>query len=424
MVRKLGPLLFAGAMAFSTYFCMYAFRKPFTAATYDGQEAFGLAMKSALVIAQLLGYTVSKFLGISLVSGLAPQRRAIAIVALLLSAELALVGVAFVPAPLQVVCLFANGLPLGMVFGLVVTYLEGRRATEALAAVLCMSFITASGAVKSLGAWLLSHGVSEAQMPMTAGAIFLVPMLLSVWGLSRTPPPDAADMAARSRRPAMTRASRRAFLSRFAAVLVPLLLVFVALSVVRTIRDDYAVELWRDLGAESKPAVFAQIETAVAVVVLLLGGFTVWLKDHRAALRITVILMVLGFALSGVAVLLRQRGAIDAFAFMTLTGIGLYIPYVAFHTAVFERLIAVSRMAANLGFLMNLADAVAYLGYAVVILRQMTGGQVSGLLPFFDGALQATAAGCIALLLGGLVLLERTLRRSTGAGVLAPQGQA
>ena len=50
--------------------------------------------------------------------------------------------------------MFINGLPLGMVFGLVMAYLEGRRQTEMLAAVLCASFIVSSGFVKSVGKWL------------------------------------------------------------------------------------------------------------------------------------------------------------------------------------------------------------------------------------------------------------------------------
>ena len=52
---------------------------------------------------------------------------------------------------------------------------------------------------------------------------------------------------------------------------------------------------------------------------------------------------------------------------MVLMGLGLYLPYVAIHTTVFERLIAMTRERGNLGFLMYLADAVGYLGYAVVM---------------------------------------------------------
>ena len=46
--------------AFTTYFCMYGFRKGFAAGSYDEQTAgfFGsvFALKSVLVISQLIGY--------------------------------------------------------------------------------------------------------------------------------------------------------------------------------------------------------------------------------------------------------------------------------------------------------------------------------------------------------------------------------
>jgi hypothetical protein len=53
---------------------------------------------------------------------------------------------------------------------------------------------------------------------------------------------------------------------------------------------------------------------------------------------------------------------------MVLMGLGLYLPYVAIHTTLFERLIAMTRERGNLGFLMYLADAAGYLGYAAVMI--------------------------------------------------------
>ena len=54
--------------AFGTYFCMYAFRKPFTAASYRRRRVWGVGYKTVLVTAQVLGYTLSKFLGIKVVA--------------------------------------------------------------------------------------------------------------------------------------------------------------------------------------------------------------------------------------------------------------------------------------------------------------------------------------------------------------------
>jgi hypothetical protein len=62
------------------------------------------------------------------------------------------------------------------------------------------------------------------------------------------------------------------------------------------------------------------------------------------------------------------HGWIDGFPFMVAIGVGMYVPYVAYHTTLFERMIAVFRDGANLGYLMYLADAFGYLGYVAVLL--------------------------------------------------------
>jgi hypothetical protein len=71
------------------------------------------------------------------------------------------------------------------------------------------------------------------------------------------------------------------------------------------------------------------------------------------------------------------------FAFMVLMGLGLYLPYVAIHTTVFERMIAMTREPANLGFLMYLADAVGYLGYAAVMIAESFLPQHGNFLRFY-----------------------------------------
>jgi hypothetical protein len=204
------------AAAFCTYFCMYAFRKPFTAGEYAGETLAGVEYKTVLVVAQVLGYTLSKFIGIKVVSEISAGRRAIAIAGLIGVAEVALVGFALVPAPWNFAALFFNGLPLGMVFGLVLSYLEGRRLTEALSAGLCASFILSSGVVKSVGRSLvLDYHVDEYWMPALTGLIFAPPLALSIWMLTRIPPPDATDVEHRTERKPLTRIDRWAFFTKY-----------------------------------------------------------------------------------------------------------------------------------------------------------------------------------------------------------------
>ena len=62
-----------------------------------------------------------------------------------------------VPAPYNIIFLLINGFPLGVIYGLVFSYLEGRRTTEFLGAVLATSFIFASGFTQSAGKYVMLH---------------------------------------------------------------------------------------------------------------------------------------------------------------------------------------------------------------------------------------------------------------------------
>ena len=61
--------------AFGTYFCMYAFRKPFSAGTYSEYKLWGIDYKAVLIIAQVFGYMLSKFAGIKVISELKASSR-------------------------------------------------------------------------------------------------------------------------------------------------------------------------------------------------------------------------------------------------------------------------------------------------------------------------------------------------------------
>ena len=393
-----GNLAWAVGAAFGCYFCMYAFRKPFTAAGYEGTSVWGGGFKPVLVTAQILGYMVSKFMGIKVIAELPREKRAIWIVKLIVAGEAALVLFALLPRPWNALALFLNGLPLGMVFGLVLGFLEGRRMTEALTAGLSTSFILADGATKSVGAWLLTRGVSEEWMPAVAGLLFLPPLAICVAMLAQVAPPTALDVEARTERPTMQRHERRSFVVRYAAGLAPLVVFYLLVTILRSLRGDFAPELWRDLGRSAVPGDFARSEFWVALAVLLVNGAAVLVRDNRRAFIASLLLCALGvIALAG-ALAAQGAGRIGPFTFMVLLGLGLYVSYVAMHTTVFERLLAMTRERANLGFLMYLVDSFGYLGVVAVMIAKNLG-------LVHDGALDLVRqAGWITCVTGGLCL--------------------
>ncbi len=385
--------------AFGAYFCMYAFRKPFTAGSYQGMLVGGMDYKSVLVTAQVLGYTLSKFWGIKVIAEVPPHRRAALLLGLIATGEVALLLFALTPAPFNLVWLFCNGVPLGMVFGLVLGFLEGRLQTEALAAGLCGSFIVADGVTKSAGAALLQAGVSETWMPFLAGLLFAPPLLFFLWMLTRIPRPSRKDIAARSERTPMSRAERWGFFRRYSAGLTLLLLVYLLITILRSVRADFAPEIWAGLQRSVPAGIFTWSELAVAAGVLLLIGSMVLIQDNRQAFFTGLGLAMAGVVLVGAATAALLQGWLSPFAFMVLHGIGLYLPYLAVHTTIFERLIAMTRDRGNVGYLMYLADSFGYLGYVGVLLARNLLQPAENFLGFFVILSWIVAGACLVLLI-------------------------
>ena len=96
---------------------------------------------------------------------------------------------------------------------------------------------------------------------------------------------------------------------------------------------------------------------------------------------------------------------------MVVTGLGLYLPYVAVHATLFERLLAMTRDRGNVGFLLYVADSVGYAGYVVCILLKEMIQPRGNFLPFFLVSVQMTALlsiGCV--IFSGLFFLSRKRR--------------
>ena len=98
-------LLLSSISAFSIYVCTYGFRKSFAAATFPGQVFWGMDYKVLLVIAQVFGYALSKFIGIKFISEVRHDRRPVYIVGMLVAAWLCLLMLAIVPAPWGIACI-------------------------------------------------------------------------------------------------------------------------------------------------------------------------------------------------------------------------------------------------------------------------------------------------------------------------------
>lgn len=370
--RDIWVAVYASLICFLTYASVYAYRKPFTVGVFlDAPTVFGLAFKDALVISQVLGYMFSKFYGIKFIAELKHVGRGKIILLLVTVSWLSMLFFALVPAPYSVVFLFTNGFPLGIIWGIVFSFVEGRRATDFIGATLAVSFIFSSGFVKSIAKSLQIHFViTDWWLPFVTGAVFIIPLIILIWLLEQIPPPSETDISLRVTRLPLDKPSRNLFFNRFKPGLIIMIVIYVFLTIFRDIRDNFAADIWKELGYGNQPSVFTNTEIPITLLVLGLIGSMILIKNNRIAFQITQYIILFGFLLAGISSFLFIQGFISPFIWMTMVGLGLYIGYIPFNCILFDRLIATFRITGNVGFLMYLADSFGYLGSVTVILMK------------------------------------------------------
>ncbi len=391
-------ILRAALATFGAYFCMYAFRKPFSVATFEGLQYWGVDYKILLIITQVLGYTLSKFVGIKIISEMKSSKRMLSLIGFILFAELALLGFAVVPKPYNIIFLFLNGIPLGMIWGIVFSYIEGRKATEILGVILCSSFIVSSGVVKSVGKYVLDTlQVSEFWMPFTTGLFFIIPLLIFSYLLEKLPPPTQEDIASRSNRKPLNSKERLNLFKQLAIPLTSIVVFYIFITGVRDFRDNFARELWDSLGYADSASIFSYSEIPIAISVLIIMILIGLVSKNFKAFVYYHIAVFLGGVIIGISTIGFQLEILSPVVWMIASGFGLYIGYIPFQGLFFDRMIATFKINGNVGFLIYIADAFGYLGSVLILLYKNFGkGEVS-YLSFFTILMYVIAVLCIGV---------------------------
>jgi len=392
--------LYAAVVAFLTYTMIFGFRKSFTVCTFDGMAYWGLGYKTLLVLSQMIGYLMAKFYGIKFISELKRLHRYKIVLLLVGIAWLAWLLFALVPPPYNIVFLFINGFPLGMLWGVIFSYIEGRKTTDFIGAALAVSFIFSSGFVKSVGGWLqLQFQLSEFWIPFVTGLVFAIPLLLFIYLMEKIPPPSEEDIALRMNRTPMDAAQRKAFIRQFFPGIVAAVFIYAFATIFRDIRDNFSADMWKEMGYLNQPAIFSKTETPITLVILLLIGSMVMIKDSFKAFMLSHLFIALGFILAGVCTYFFRNNAISPIWWMTLVGLGLYMVYIPFNSVFFERLIASFRFTGNVGFLIYVADSFGYLGSVSVLLsKEIFKVQLNWVSFFSNSVMMLSVAGVLITL--------------------------
>lgn len=392
--------IYASLAAFCLYTCVFAFRKTFSVATFEGLVFMGIGYKIWLVTFQVVGYALSKFIGIKIISELKATSRSVGILLMVSIAGVSWLLFALVPPPYNFIFLFTNGLPLGMVWGMVFGYLEGRRMTEVLGASLAVSFIFSAGLCRSVGAFIMRDwGISEYWMPFVASCLFFLPLLFFLFLLDKLPPPTEVDEQLRTKRAPMNAQERRKFTATFLPGIILFVLAYVMLTAFRDFRDNFSAEIWKSLGMGNNPSIYTSTEVPVSFAVLFCMGTLMLIKNNQLALMINHIIIALGMILIGVSNYLFQQTIISPILWMTLVGLGLYLGYIPFNSIFFDRLIAAFKYTSTVGFIMYVADSFGYLGsVGVLFFKEFGYAQISWLNFFISGGYFISFVGTILIL--------------------------
>lgn len=395
--------------AFGLYLCVFALRKTYNVAIYDGYEYLGISFKSWMVLFQVFGYMVSKFIGIKVISELKATSRAMGILLMCVIASVSWLLFAIVPMPYNLICLFFNGLPLGMVWGMVFGYLEGRKVTDVLGASLAVSFIFSAGFSKSVGSWLMtSWGISQFWMPFVACCVFFAPLSIFLILLNQVPQPNAEDELLRTKRQPMSGEERLQFTKTFLPGIILFVLTYMLLTAFREFRDNFSADIWKSLGYGDRPGIFAQTETPITLIILVLIGSLMLIKNNFKAMVVNHIIILVGMVLVGISTFAYQQQWIGEVAWMTLVGMGLYFGYIQFNSIFFDRLIAAFKYVSTVGFLIYLADSFGYVGSILVVLTKELGNKDMSMLNFFiRGGYVMSVAGSVLITLSLIYFVNK-----------------
>lgn len=359
--------VYASIFLFITYTCTYAFRKPFTAGLYEGDTLWGFDAKLLYVMAQIIGYACSKFIGVRILPGMQKHQRALYSIGLMTFSEIMLIGFGCFPPSLKVIVIFLSGMPLGMIWGILFSYIEGRRISEILNVGISVTLIISSGIVKSIGQFVLdTFHVSEYWMPALTGALCYPIMIASVLLLHQIPEPNEVDKVQRTERAPMSKAECVDFLHKFFPGIALLVIFYSALTVFRELRDSFAADIWKELHIEGA-MVFTQTEIPITIIVLGLMFMLYFIKSNRWAVNSIYMMSMIGGILMIGSTIMFTNHLISPIWWMIISGLGMYLGYIPFSFLI-DRLIASLKIISTMVFLLYLADSFGYLGTAIVFI--------------------------------------------------------
>ena len=406
-------ILWAGGAALLSYSLVYALRKPYTAAAFDGIDFFGIDYKVAVTMIQILGYLIAKFFGIKIISELKKESRFKFFIGSVLLAEGSLVLFGLIPTPFNVIAMFLNGLSLGCMWGVIFSYLEGRRVTDLLVSLLGVSMLIASGTSKSVGLFALNElSVDPFWMPALIGGIAIPFLVLMAYALKKLPAPTKEDIELRTERVTLNADQRKALFRRYSPIFILLFIANLLLLVLRDVKEDFLVNII-DMSAHSS-WLFAQVDSVVTFIILALFALLTIFRNNFHVIIGLLGLVVISCMVMGYVSYNHETLQLSTTTWLFIQSLTLYISYLAFQTIFFERFIACFKVKGNVGFFIAIIDFIGYLGTVLFLLVKgiLHRGTQTNWFDFYNDIAFLISGFCVILFTAAAYLLVKEYKYS------------
>ena len=276
-------ILWAGGAALLSYSLVYALRKPYTAASFDGLTFMGTDYKIAVTTIQILGYVIAKFFGIKLISEL---KR------------------------------------------------ENRFRFFVWSAVLAEAALISSGVAKSFGLFAMNDmHIDQFWMPAVIGGFALPLLVLMGYLLKRLPRPTTEDIELRNERVTLDHNGRKALFLKYAPILTLLFVGNFMLLVLRDIKEDFLVNII-DMSNQSS-WLFARIDTVVTLIILGIFAAFIFFRSNIKALMTLMGLVIAGCLVMTYVSLSYESLDLQPVTWLFIQSLCLYIAYLTFQTIFF-----------------------------------------------------------------------------------------
>lgn len=414
--KKVNDLLFilwAGGAALLSYSLVYALRKPYTAAAFDGVDFFGMDYKVVVTMIQILGYLIAKFIGIKLISEMKRESRFKFFIGSVLLAQGSLILFGLIPTPFNVIAMFINGLSLGCMWGIIFSFLEGRRVTDLLVSLLGVSIVIASGASKSVGLFVLNElHVDSFWMPALIGAIAIPFLVLMAYMLKKLPTPTEEDIELRAERVTLNGEQRKALFRRYSPILILLFIGNLLLLILRDIKEDFLVNII-DM-SEHSSWLFAQVDSVVTLIILGLFALLTFFRNNFHVIIGLLVLVVISCIFMGYISYNYEALQLSTVTWLFVQSLTLYISYLAFQTIFFERFIACFKVKGNVGFFIAIIDFLGYVGTVIFLLVKgiLHKGTDTNWFAFYNDISFIVSGLCVLLFTSAAYLLVKEYRYS------------